>query len=119
MNNDFAAKPEELKDHRLIVMFFDLSSMQPEDVTRAVDAAKDYINKQMAPADMVAAVSLVSSLSMDQDFTNDKSALLKAVSEVRRDGGIGLRRGQRGRRRRMGRRTTLRALWRTTASSTR
>src|ERR1019366_4816280 len=44
VNNDFAAKPDELKDRRLIVMFFDLSSMQPEDITRAVDAAKDYIN---------------------------------------------------------------------------
>ncbi len=32
VNNQFAAKPEELKDRRLIVMFFDLSSMQPEDV---------------------------------------------------------------------------------------
>ena len=31
VNNDFAAKPDALKDHRLIVMFFDLSSMQPED----------------------------------------------------------------------------------------
>src|SRR5580704_18133288 len=40
VNNDFAAQPEELKDRRLIVMFFDLSSMQPEYVTRAVDAAK-------------------------------------------------------------------------------
>jgi len=81
VNNDFAAKPEELKDRRLIVMFFDLSSMQPEDITRAVDAAKDYINTKMAPADMAASVSLVSSLSMDQDFTNDKAALLKAVSK--------------------------------------
>ncbi len=81
VNNDFAANPDELKDRRLIVMFFDLSSMQPEDITRAVDSAKDYINKSMAPADMVAAVSLVSGLSMDQDFTNDKPALLKAVSK--------------------------------------
>lgn len=81
VNNDFAAKPDELKDRRLIVMFFDLSSMQPEDITRAVDAAKDYINKQMAPADMVATVSLLASLSMDQDFTNDKQALLAAVSK--------------------------------------
>jgi len=81
INNDFAAKPEELKDRRLIVMFFDLSSMQPEDITRAVDAAKDYINNHMAPADLAASVSLVSSLSMDQDFTNDKAALLKAVSK--------------------------------------
>jgi VWFA-related protein len=81
VNNDFAAKPDELKDRRLIVMFFDLSSMQPEDITRAVDAAKDYINNHMAPADMAAAVSLVSGLSMDQDFTNDKQALLAAVSK--------------------------------------
>jgi len=81
VNNSFAAKPDELKDRRMIVMFFDLSSMQPEDITRAVDAAKDYINNHMAPADMVATVSLVSTLSMDQDFTDDKHALLSAVSK--------------------------------------
>ena len=28
------AKPEELRNHRLIVMFFDLTSMQPEDLDR-------------------------------------------------------------------------------------
>jgi VWFA-related protein len=81
VNNDFAATPEEYKDHRMIVLFFDLSSMQPEDITRAVDSAKDYIDKHMMPADVVAAVSLVSSLSMDQDFTSDKASLLKAVSK--------------------------------------
>jgi len=81
VNNDFAATPDEYKDRRLVVLFFDLSSMQPEDITRSVEAAKDYINKHMAPADLVAAVSLVSSLSMDQDFTSDKDALLKAVSK--------------------------------------
>jgi VWFA-related protein len=81
VNNQFVAAPEELKDRRLIVLFFDLSSMQPEDITRAVDSAKDYINKQMQPADMVAAVSLVSSLSMDQDFTSDKASLIRAVSK--------------------------------------
>jgi VWFA-related protein len=96
VNNDFAAKPDELKDHRLIVMFFDLSSMQPEDVTRAVDAAKDYVNKQMAPADMVAAVSLVSGLSMDQDFTNDKSALIAAVSKYDGTDGSGYALGSEG-----------------------
>ncbi len=81
VNNQFAAAPAELKDHRLIVMFFDLSSMQPEDITRAVDAAKDYINNHMAPADLAASVSLVSGLSMDQDFTSDKKSLLAAVSK--------------------------------------
>ncbi|MDR3744820.1 MAG: VWA domain-containing protein [Acidobacteriaceae bacterium] len=82
ISNDFAAKPEELKDRRLIVLFFDLSSMQPEDITRAVDSAKDYVNKQMAPADMVSVVSLVSSLSMNQDFTTDKPTLLNAISQL-------------------------------------
>jgi VWFA-related protein len=96
VNNNFAAKPDELKDRRLIVMFFDLSSMQPEDVTRAVDAAKDYINTKMAPADLAASVSLVSSLSMDQDFTNDKGALLAAVSKYDGSEGSGFDLGSEG-----------------------
>jgi len=96
VNNQFAAAPEELKDRRLIVMFFDLSSMQPEDITRAVDSAKDYINRQMAPADMVATVSLVSSLSMDQDFTSDKTALLAAVSKYDGTEGSGYDAGSEG-----------------------
>ncbi len=96
VNNQFAASPDELKDRRLIIMFFDLSSMQPEDVTRAVDAAKDYINKHMAPADLAAAVSLVSSLSMDQDFTNNKQALLNAVSKYDGSEGSGYANGSEG-----------------------
>jgi VWFA-related protein len=75
-----ATPPDTSKAQRLIVMFFDLSSMQKEDVTRAVDSAKDYIDKHMAPTDKLAVVSLVAGLSMEQDFTSDKAALLKAVS---------------------------------------
>ena len=96
VNNDFAAAPDELKDRRLIVMFFDLSSMQPEDVERAVDAAKDYINNHMAPADLAASVSLVSGLSMDQDFTNDKAALIRAVSKYDGSEGSGFEAGNEG-----------------------
>jgi VWFA-related protein len=96
VNNNFAAAPDELKDRRLIVMFFDLSSMQPEDVTRAVDAAKDYINNHMAPADLAASVSLVSGLSMDQDFTNDHQALLAAVSKYDGTEGSGFDLGSEG-----------------------
>src|ERR1700744_3070917 len=32
------AKPEDLRNQRLIVMFFDLTSMQPEDLERSVEA---------------------------------------------------------------------------------
>jgi len=81
----FAAKSgvattEELRNHRLIVMFFDLTSMQPDDIDRAQDAARNYINKQMHPADLVAAVSLGNTLSLDQDFTASKNLLIKAIN---------------------------------------
>ena len=81
LNHEDITDPKELQDHRLIVMFFDLSSMQPEDIDRSVDAAKDYINKKMQPADLVAMVSLSGGLSMDQDFTADRDLLLKAVGK--------------------------------------
>jgi len=81
LENNFAASPKQLRDHRLIVMFFDLSSMQDEDIDRAVDAATDYVNKQMQPADLVALVSMSTGLSMDQDFTSDKTALLKGLAK--------------------------------------
>jgi VWFA-related protein len=81
LEHNFAASSDQLKDHRLIVLFFDLSSMQDEDIDRAVDAATDYVNKQMAPADLVAMVSMSTGLSMDQDFTSDKTGLLKVLAK--------------------------------------
>ncbi len=81
LDRNFAASPEQLRDHRLIVLFFDLSSMQDEDIDRAVDAATDYVNKQMAPADLVALVSMSTGLSMDQDFTSNKDALLHGLKK--------------------------------------
>jgi len=73
------ARPEELRNHRLIVMFFDLTSMQPEDLERSVDAAQDFLKKKMQPADLVALVSLGDTLSVDQDFTQNKDALIREV----------------------------------------
>ncbi|MGO9494358.1 MAG: VWA domain-containing protein [Terracidiphilus sp.] len=73
------AKPEELRDHRLIVMFFDLTSMQPEDLERCVEAAQDFIKNKMQPADLLALVSFGDTLSVDQDFTADKNALINEV----------------------------------------
>ena len=81
LDRSMGADAAQLRDHRLIVMFFDLTSMQDEDIDRAVDAAKDYINKKMAPADLVAVASLGTSLSLDHDFTADKTALLQSVEK--------------------------------------
>ncbi|MGA7158844.1 MAG: VWA domain-containing protein [Acidobacteriaceae bacterium] len=81
LERNFAANPKELKDHRLIVIFFDLSSMQDEDIDRAVEAAETYVKTGMQPADLVALVSMSTGLTMDQDFTSDKTALLRGLAK--------------------------------------
>ncbi len=89
LNRNLAAAPEALRDHRLIVMFFDLSSMQPEDIDRAIESAQDYVNKKMEPADLVALVSLETGLKMDQDFTSNKPALLQGLAKYNGTEGTG------------------------------
>ncbi len=93
LNRDLAASPDQLRNHRLMVFFFDLSSMQPEDVDRAVEAAQDFVNKKMQPADLVALVSLDTSLTMDQDFTADRAALLRGLSRYNGTEGTGFTAG--------------------------
>jgi len=96
LNRNFAADTSALRDHRLIVMFFDLSSMQLEDIDRAVESAQDYVNKKMQPADLVALVSMATGLSMDQDFTSDKAALLKGLGKYNGTEGTGFANGNEG-----------------------
>ena len=76
------ARPPELRNRRLIVLLFDLSSMQPEEIDRAVKAAQNYLDKQMAPADLVAVTSLGTSLQINQDFTSDRAQLRKALEAL-------------------------------------
>ena len=72
----------DLRDRRVLVFFFDVSSMQPEDVARAVQSARDYVNTKLSPADTVAVVSLGTSLGVPQDFTTDRQALLTALNSL-------------------------------------
>ena len=87
---------QELKNHRLMVFFFDFSAMEPDDIDRAVSAAQNYVQKQMAPADLVAIVSLASSLHVDQDFTNDKTRLAAVLSGYQSGEGQGFQAGDTG-----------------------
>jgi VWFA-related protein len=72
----------DMKDRRLIVLFYDLGSMEPEDVARAVQSGRDYIEKKISPADILAVASLTTSLTIDQDFTTDREALLAALNRL-------------------------------------
>jgi VWFA-related protein len=79
----------DLHGRRLIVMLFDVSSMQPEEIGRAFDSARDYVQKRMTPADTVALVTLSTSLHVLVDFTSDRDALLKAIDGVNGVEGMG------------------------------
>lgn len=93
---DRPVQKEELKNHRLIVMFFDFSAMEPDDIDRAVEAAQNYLNKQMAAADLVAVVSLASTMHVDQDFTNDKKRLAGVLGSYQSGEGQGFAAGDTG-----------------------
>ena len=74
--------PAALKDRRLIILFFDLSAMQADEIDRSVAAALKYVDQQMSPADLVSVVSLGSSLHVNQDFTSDRALLTKALEHL-------------------------------------
>ena len=76
-HDTLATRP--LKDRRLIILFFDLSSMQPDEIDRATTAAQNYVEKQMVAADLVSVVSLGNTLSVNQDFTSDRALLKTAL----------------------------------------
>jgi VWFA-related protein len=82
-----AATPSEpgkidLNNRRLVVLFFDLTSLDEIDTAAAVRAAENYVEKQMTPADMVGVVALSSSLSLLQDFTSDRALLSKTLASL-------------------------------------
>ena len=85
-----------LKDRRLIILFFDLSSMQPDEIDQATAAAQNYVDKQMVAADLVAVVSLGSTLSVNQDFTSDRALLKKALQAFNLGAGAGFEEGSTG-----------------------
>lgn len=78
--------PEEIKrvvrDHRMIVLFFDLTSLQAEDLLRSTRAAQKYLREQMTPADLVAVVAFGNTLKVVANFTNDRELLKQAVDAI-------------------------------------
>ena len=91
-----AVATRPLKDRRLIILFFDLSSMQPDEIDRATTAAENYVDKQMVAADLVSVVSLGDSLSVNQDFTSDRALLKKALADFNLGSGGGFEAGGTG-----------------------
>jgi VWFA-related protein len=86
----------QFKDRRLIVLFFDLSAMEPDEIDHALTSAEHYVDTQMAPADLVSIVSLGSSLLVNQDFTSDHALLKKQLQAFSSGSGQGFEEGTTG-----------------------
>ncbi len=86
----------DARDRRVVVLFFDFSAMEPDQIDRCVDAAKKYINAQMRPADIVALVSLSTNMRVDLDFTDNKPKILSVLSSYSSGQGEGFAAGDTG-----------------------
>jgi len=86
----------DARDRRLILLFFDFSAMDPEQIDRSVDAAKKFVDTKMQPADLMALVSLATNMRVDLDFTDDKTKLLATLTAFNSGQGQGFENGSTG-----------------------
>jgi VWFA-related protein len=84
------------RGRRVIVLYFDFSAMEPDQIDRCVESAKKYINGQMRPADIVALVSLSTNMRVDLDLTDDKTKILSVLSSYSSGSGEGFAMGDTG-----------------------
>jgi VWFA-related protein len=82
LNPDVPVKKEELQGKRMIILFFDLSSLGTEDLIRSVDTARDFVTQQAGPQDLVAIATYSTILELIQDLTNDRDVLLSTLNSL-------------------------------------
>ncbi len=70
-------------DHRLLALYFDMTSMPPEDQDRALAAAETFVRRDMTSADLVAIFRYNGgSVDVLQDFTSDRNRLLSILQTM-------------------------------------
>ena len=91
------AKPGEIKyrDRRLLVFFFDQAGMPVADQLRAQQSALKFLNSQITQSDLVSVMTYDTSLSVKQDFTDDRDRLMKVIKAIP-IGDVGMSNGSTG-----------------------
>jgi VWFA-related protein len=71
------------RDHRLLALYFDMSTMQPADQLRAFDAALKFIDTQMDASDLMAVMVFEGgAVRVRQDFTGDRTQIKTAMNKL-------------------------------------
>ena len=74
--------PLKYRDRRLIVLYFDWSSLADADQVRALDAGKEFVRKQMTSADLVSIATFGSVMKIEEEFTGDKDRLIARLGKI-------------------------------------
>ena len=83
-------KPQQdMQGRRMVMLLFDTSAMQPEEVDRAVKSANHYVETQMTSADVVAVASVGQSLTILHEFTADRDVLKTTLGALDSTSGTG------------------------------
>jgi len=69
------------RDRRLLILFFDWSSLQTAQQVYAKEAAGKFLKEKMQPADLVEIVSFGTKLKVEQEFTADRDVLLEVIKK--------------------------------------
>jgi len=78
------AKAGEIKykDKRLMVMFFDMTSMPIQDQIRAQESAIKFVKTQITASDLMAIMSFAADVKVVEDFTDDRDKLIKDIKNL-------------------------------------
>jgi VWFA-related protein len=69
----------KIRDRRLIVLFFDQTALQPDELLRSKEGCERFLREQVSPADLVALATYGNQLKITVPFTNDRERLLTGV----------------------------------------
>jgi VWFA-related protein len=76
-------KSADYHDKRLLVLYFDYSSMAPQEQVRAANGAVKFLETQMSASDVVAVYSYGTELRLLQSFTDDRQRLIRLIRNLR------------------------------------
>ena len=69
-------------NRRMTAILLDVSSMQPDDVQRAVEDSRKWVSEKMTGADLVAIITIGTRLNVLTDFTSSKEEALAALQTL-------------------------------------
>ena len=77
-------KPGDIRyrDRRLLVLFFDMTSMPIQDQIRAQNAALKFLRTQMTRSDLMAMMTFSSDVKVVEDFTDDRDKLERDIKKL-------------------------------------